>query len=113
MNKYPYKCVIALDIGVLSSDADVITGKMKQMIEAAGGSLSDVEKAGQRRLAFRVKGRADANHLIVHFDCAPATLKETEKWLRLQNGVIRVMTTRRTALETLAAEQAASSGQTA
>jgi small subunit ribosomal protein S6 len=111
MNKYPYKCVIALDTGVVSSDADVLSGRIKQIVEAEKGSMSDIEKAGTRRLAFRVKGRADANHMIIHFDSTPTALREVETWLRLQPGVLRVMTTRRTALETLAAQQAAASGQ--
>lgn len=113
MNKYPYKSVIALDIGVTGAEADVMTGKIKTLVEASGGKILSVEKISSSRLAFRVKGRIDANHLVVQFDSTPEALTEAEAWLRLQNGVLRVMTTRRTALETLATEQAQQSAGSA
>lgn len=105
MKNYPYKSVIALDLGVSSADADVLAAKVKQIAEAAGGSVSNVDKIGQHRLAFKVKGRAEANHMIIHFDSPAKAVSEAEAWLRLQPAVLRVMTTRRTALETMAAEQ--------
>jgi len=105
MKKYPYKSVIALDMGIMAADADVLAGKVRQIVEAAGGTVANVDKIGSHRLAFRVKGRNDANHMIVNFDSPAKAVAEAEAWLRLQPGVLRVMTTRRTVLETMAVQQ--------
>lgn len=94
MPKYPYKCVIAIDTSVLAADADAFFGKLKQLVEAGGGTVQELYKAGSRRLAFKVKGKTEGNFFELPFDAEPAVVRELEAYLRLQETVLRFMTTR-------------------
>ena len=94
MQKYPYKCVIALDTSVLAADADVFFGRLKQMVEAGGGTVQELYRAGPRRLAFKVKGKTEGNFFELPYDASPAVVRELEAYLRLQETVLRYMTTR-------------------
>ena len=94
MSIYPYKCVIALDTSVLAADAEVFFGRLKQLVEAGGGSVQELYKAGSRRLAFKVKGKTEGNFFEMPFDAEPVVVRELEAFLRLQDFVLRFMTTR-------------------
>jgi len=94
MSIYPYKCVIALDTSVLAAEADVFFGKLKLLVENGGGKVQEIYKAGSRRLAFKVKGKTEGNFCELPFDAEPAVVRELEAYLRLQEFVLRFMTTR-------------------
>ena len=94
MNTYPYKCMIALDTSVLATDAEAFFARPKTMVEAGGGSVQELYKAGSRRLAFKVKGKTEGNFFEMPFDSTPAVVRELEAFLRMQDTVLRFMTTR-------------------
>jgi len=94
MSKYPYKCVIALDTSVLAADAEVFFGRLKSLVESGGGTVQELYKAGSRRLAFKVKGKTEGNFFEMPFDAEPVVVRELEAFLRLQESVLRFMTTR-------------------
>jgi len=94
MNTYPYKCMIALETSVLATDADAFFVRLKTMVEAGGGSVQELYKAGSRRLAFKVKGKTEGNFFEMPFDATPVVVRELEAFLRMQDMVLRFMTTR-------------------
>ena len=94
MSIYPYKCVIAIDTSVLAADAEVFFGRLKSLVESGGGTVQELYKAGSRRLAFKVKGKTEGNFFELPFDAEPVVVRELEAFLRMQDSVLRFMTTR-------------------
>jgi len=86
--------MIALDTSVLATDADAFFGRLKQMVETGGGSVQEIYRAGSRRLAFKVKGRTEGNFFEMPFDAEATVVRELDAFLRMQETVLRFMTTR-------------------
>ncbi len=94
MAKRCYEILIALDPPIAVADADALVVKLKGIVAEIGGEIKVVEKLGQRRLAFRVRGRSDAQFLLLSCEMNAPAVKAIEGVLRLHEGVIRYMTTR-------------------
>lgn len=102
-----YEVLIAFDLGISLPDAEALLAKVSSIVAESKGSLKAVEKLGQRRLAFRVHGRTDAQFVLVTCELPATAVKTVENVLRLHEGVLRYMTTRLDPSLFVAAEAAA------
>ena len=64
MKKPMYEIMIALDPAVMSEDADALMEKVKGQIAEAGGEVKSIEKQGSRRLAYKIRGKQEANFFL-------------------------------------------------
>ena len=94
MAKRCYEVLIALDPPIAVADADALVVKLKGIVHEIGGEIKAAEKLGLRRLAFRVKGRSEAQFMLLSCEMNTPAVKAIEGVLRLHEGVIRYMTTR-------------------
>lgn len=111
MKKPMYEIMIALDPAVMSEDADALMEKVKGQIAEAGGELKSIEKQGSRRLAYKIRGKQEANFFLMTCEAPPKTISQATQALRLHEGVLRFMATRLD--ERLPAAKAARSGGSA
>ena len=69
----------------------------KQYITRAGGTVTEVEDAGKKRLAYEIQKMKEGFYYFVQFD-APATCPaEVEKRVRIVDNVIRYLCVRKDA----------------
>lgn len=94
MEKRLYEILIALDPAVLSADADALMARLSQQIADSGGEIKSMEKHGLRKLAYRIRGKSDANFFQFVCEAPPAMVQQVRQILRLHEGVLRDMTTR-------------------
>ena len=95
MNKYELALVVSAKI---EDDARTATvEKAKEYITRAGGTVTEVEDWGKKKLAYEVQKMSEAYYYFIQFD-APATCPaEIEKRGRILDNVIRYLCVRKDA----------------
>jgi small subunit ribosomal protein S6 len=96
MTKRSYEIMVAFDPAVAAVDVDQVLAKLKQIIVDAGGEVKSADKHGVRKLAFKLRGKADALFCLIVCDAPVVVVKQVSDALRLNEGVLRYMTTRST-----------------
>ena len=89
MNKYELTVVISAK---LEDEARLATlEKVKDMIVRFGGTVTNVNDWGKKKLAYDIQKMSEAFYTFVEFD-APATAPaELEAQLRIMDGVVRYL----------------------
>ena len=95
MNKYELTIVVNAKIEYDERAAAV--DKAKEIITRFGGTVTEVEDAGKKRLAYEIQKMKEGFYYFVQFD-APATCPaEVEKRVRIVDNVIRYLCVRKDA----------------
>jgi small subunit ribosomal protein S6 len=67
--------------------------KVTRAIVNAGGALTKVSPWGKRRLAYEIQHFREASYFLLHFDIAPARIRELERGLLISEEVLRHLVT--------------------
>ena len=67
--------------------------KVTRAIVNDGGSLSKVSPWGKRRLAYEIGHFREASYFLIHFDIAPAAVREIERGMLLSEEILRHLVT--------------------
>jgi len=73
---------------------DPIIDQLTKFINGHGGSVDKVDKWGKRRLAYRVEKCDEGFYVLITFHATPETVFEVERRLRVNDAVIKFLTTR-------------------
>ncbi len=68
--------------------------QLKSVITKSKGTVDKVDKWGVRKLAYRVKKRAEGIYILIQFSSDPDAVKELERRLRVSDLVIKFITVR-------------------
>jgi small subunit ribosomal protein S6 len=60
-----------------------------------GGTVENVEVWGRRRLAYEIEKHAEGIYAVLDINCEPATVKEMDRQLALNESVLRTKVMRR------------------
>jgi small subunit ribosomal protein S6 len=63
--------------------------KYLNVVRKDGGSIESVDVWGRRRLAYEVKKNAEGVYAVVTLNAEPATVKELDRQLSLNESVLR------------------------
>ena len=95
MNKYELTLVVNAKIE--DDERAAAVEKAKELIARFGGTVTEVEDAGKKRLAYEIQKSKEGFYYFVQFD-APATCPaEVEKRVRIVDNVIRYLCVRKDA----------------
>jgi small subunit ribosomal protein S6 len=75
-------------------EIDHLVDQMSKNVTATGGTIDKVDKWGKRRLAYRIEKHREGTYVLMQFSAEPATVKEFERRLRVQDSVIKFLTVR-------------------
>ncbi|GLZ54962.1 30S ribosomal protein S6 [Actinomycetospora sp. NBRC 106378] len=65
------------------------------VIRTDGGTVENVEVWGRRRLAYEIEKNAEGIYAVLDVNCEPATIKEMDRQLALNESVLRTKVMRR------------------
>ena len=89
MNKYELAVVVNAKI---EDDARTATiEKVKEYITRFGGTITNVDEWGKKRLAYEVQKMKEAFYYFIHFDAEATCPAEVEKRVRIMEPVIRYL----------------------
>jgi small subunit ribosomal protein S6 len=92
-----YEILLLLDPDLDEGRQGEIVSRMREQVEGGGGSWDLHDVWGRRRLAYEIDHKAEGVYHLLHFTAEPATLEEISRVLRIDDGVMRHMATRRIA----------------
>jgi small subunit ribosomal protein S6 len=90
-----YEILLMLDPEVPEERHTEIIDRTRQAIEKGGGNWLSHDAWGRRRLAYEIDHKTDGVYHLLQFDAKPETLDEVTRVLKITDGVMRHMATRR------------------
>ena len=95
MNKYELALVVSAKI---EDDARAqVVDKAKAIIEKAGGTVTDVEEWGKKRLAYEIQKMKEGYYYFIQFDANAESPAQIEANVRIMESVIRYLCVRKDA----------------
>ena len=92
MNKYELALVVSAKI---EDDARTATvEKAKEYITRAGGTVTEVEEWGKKKLAYDIQKMSDGFYYFIQFDAEPAAPAEIEDNIRIMENIVRFLCVR-------------------
>ncbi len=92
MNKYELAVVVSAKIE--DEERAAVVDKCKALIERFGGTITNVDDWGKKRLAYEVQKMKEAYYYFIQFDAEPAAPIEIENRVRIMDNVIRFLCVR-------------------
>ena len=86
-----YELALVLSEKIEDNARDALLQKAKDYISRAGGTVTDVDAQGRKRLAYEIKGMTEAYYYYVAFESetdAPAKIEEN---VRIMDNVLRFL----------------------
>ena len=91
MNKYELTVVVSAKLDDEGRTAEV--EKVKALIEKFGGTITKIEEAGKKKLAYEIQKMSEAFYYFIDIDTENTDFpSELESQLRIMENVIRFMT---------------------
>lgn len=84
-----YEVVVILDPSLEERTIEPSLDKYLNVIRTDGGTVEKVDVWGRRRLAYEVKKNAEGIYVIISLQAEPATVKEFNRQLTLNESVLR------------------------
>ena len=89
MNKYEMTVVVSAKIE--DDERAAVIDKTKALVERFGGTITNVDEWGKRRLAYEVQKMKEAFYYFIQFDADSKAPAEIESRIRIMDNVIRFL----------------------
>ena len=89
-----YELVFIVNPEITEDSLENTINGISQFIVSKGGTVSDIEKWGKRKLAYPLKRFLEGNYVLTRFEMNPAWSKELEASLMISDDILRHMLTR-------------------
>jgi small subunit ribosomal protein S6 len=84
-----YEVMVILDPSLEERSIEPSLDKYLNVIRNDGGTVESVEVWGRRRLAYEVKKNAEGIYAVIALSAEPATVKEFDRQLTLNESILR------------------------
>lgn len=92
MNKYELAVVVSANIE--DEERTAVVDKCKALIERFGGTITEVDDWGKKRLAYEVQKMKEAFYYFIRFDAESTVPAEIESRVRIMDNVVRYLIVR-------------------
>jgi small subunit ribosomal protein S6 len=90
-----YEILLLLDAELEDGRQSEVVTRVRELVEKGGGTWDLHDVWGRRKLAYEIGHKGEGSYHLLHFTCDPGTLDEASRVLRIDDGVMRHMATRR------------------
>jgi small subunit ribosomal protein S6 len=90
-----YEILLLLDAELDEGRQTEIVARTRELVEKSGGSWDLHDTWGRRKLAYEIAHKGEGSYHLLQFTCDASTLDEISRVLRIDDGVMRHMATRR------------------
>ncbi|MCW2840475.1 MAG: ribosomal protein [Aeromicrobium sp.] len=94
MSLRPYEVMIILDPDLEERTVAPSLDTYLNVVRQDGGSVDEVDVWGKRRLAYEINKKTEGIYAVVQLKAEPATVKELDRQLTLNESVVRTKVTR-------------------
>ena len=93
MNKYELALVVNAKIE--DDERAATVEKAKELIARFGGTVTEVEDAGKKRLAYEIQKMREGFYYFIQFDAEAGVPAELEQSVRIMDNVLRFLCVRK------------------
>jgi small subunit ribosomal protein S6 len=90
-----YEILLLLDPDLPEERQGEVVTRLRDLVEKGGGAFERHDEWGRRKLAYEIDRKSDGFYHLLHVSCEPDTLDEVSRVLKIDDGVLRHMATRR------------------
>lgn len=84
-----YEVMVILEPSLDERNVESALDKYLNVIRKDGGSVDKVDVWGRRRMAYEIKKNAEGIYAVISLQAEPATVKEFDRQLTLNESVLR------------------------
>ncbi len=84
-----YELMVILDPELDDRTVQPSLDKFLKVVTSDGGTVDTIDIWGRRRLAYEIKKKAEGIYAVVNFTSEPATAKELDRQLGLNESIMR------------------------
>ena len=95
MNKY--ELAVVLNVKLEDEERAAAIEKVKGYITRFGGTVTNVDEWGKKRLAYEIQKMKEAYYYFIHFEADAEVPSEIEQRIRIMDNVIRYLCVRQEA----------------
>jgi len=95
MNKY--ELVVIVNAKIEDDARAEVVEKVKGLITRFGGTVSDVDEWGKKRLAYEIQKMKEGYYYFIHFESEHTVPAEVEQRIRIMDNVLRYLCIRQDA----------------
>ena len=92
MNKY--ELAVVLSAKLEDDERTAALEKVKGYVTRFGGTITDVDEWGKKRLAYEIQKMKEGYYYFIQFDADAACPAELEKRVRIMDNVLRYLIVR-------------------
>ena len=89
MNKYELCVVVSAKIE--DEERAQVVDKCKALVERFGGTITEVDEWGKKRLAYEIQKMKEAFYYFIRFEAETTAPVEIESRIRIMDNVIRYL----------------------
>ena len=89
MNKYELAVVVSAKIE--DEERAAVVDKCKALIERFGGTITNVDDWGKKRLAYEIKKMKEGFYYFIQFEAESSAPAEIESRIRIMDNVLRYL----------------------
>ena len=89
MNKYELALVVNAKIE--DEERAAVVDKCKALIERFGGTITNVDEWGKKRLAYEIQKTREGFYYFIALECAGTAPAEIESRVRIMDNVLRYL----------------------
>ena len=90
-----YEILLLLDAELPEERANEILARIRERVEADGGTWEAHEPWGRRKLAYEIDHKAEGVYHLLLFSSSAETLAEVSRVLKITDGVVHHLAVRR------------------
>ena len=89
-----YEILVIVDPRPTDEEVAAVFVQLGEQIKGLGAEVTNVENWGKRRLAYDIRKQREGTYGVLTVSAEPAMIKEFERQLRLNEKVLRFLSTR-------------------
>ena len=90
----PYEILVIADPRPTDEEVAALLTQLEEQIKGLGAEVGKMENWGKRRLAYDIRKQREGTYAVFEAKAEPSMVKELERQLRLNENVLRFLSTR-------------------
>ena len=92
-----YELTFVVNAKIEDDERAAVVDKCKALIERFGGTITNVDEWGKRRLAYEIQKMKEGFYYVVQFDAPTSAPAEIESRIRIMDNVMRYLVVKKEA----------------
>ena len=89
----PYEMLVILNAALTDEESAALLTQLGETVKGLGAEVTKVENWGKRRLAYDINKQREGTYAVLDVSAEPAMVKEFERQLKLNESVLRFLST--------------------